>query len=84
MKTVSVLEAKTHLSALLEAVRRGEEVVITRRGQPVARLSPIAAPKVQREAGDLRARPGWENFVYDPAVFAPMTEDEMREEGWPV
>jgi len=36
MKTVSVLEARTHLSALLEAVRRGEEVVITRRGQPVA------------------------------------------------
>jgi prevent-host-death family protein len=84
MRTVSVLEAKTHLSALLEAVRRGEEVVITRRGQPVARLSPIAAPKVQREQGDLQTRPGWENFVYDPSIFAPMTEEEMRDEGWPV
>lgn len=84
MKTVSVLEAKTHLSALLEAVRQGEEVVITRRGQPVARLSAIAAPKVERTQGDLRGRPGWENFVYDPKVFAPMTEEEMRDEGWPV
>lgn len=84
MKTVSVLEAKTHLSALLEAVRQGEEVVITRRGTPVARLSAIAAPKVERQQGDLRGRPGWENFVYDPSIFAPMTEDEMRDEGWPV
>lgn len=84
MKTVSVLEAKTHLSALLEAVRQGEEVVITRRGEPVARLSPVAPARVEREPGDLRKRPGWENFVYDPSIFAPMTEEEMREEGWPV
>ena len=84
MKTVSVLEAKTHLSALLEAVRRGEEVVITRRGQPVARLSPIAAPKVQREPGSWRKWPGWENYVYDPSVFAPMTEEELKAEGWDV
>ncbi|MFT4241841.1 MAG: type II toxin-antitoxin system prevent-host-death family antitoxin [Acidovorax sp.] len=38
MQTVSVAEAKAHLSALLDAVLEGEEVVITRRGQPVARL----------------------------------------------
>ncbi len=84
MKTVSVLEAKTHLSALLEAVRRGEEVVITRRGEPVARLCAVAPARVAREPGDLRKRPGWENFVYDPSVFAPMTEEEMAAEGWPV
>jgi hypothetical protein len=28
--------------------------------------------------------PGWENFVYDPAIFAPMTDEELREEGWPI
>ena len=31
-------EAKAGLSALLDAVEAGEEVVITRRGQPVARV----------------------------------------------
>lgn len=56
MREVGVLEAKTHLSALLDAVERdGEEVVITRHGRPVARLSgvgsaPIAA--VRRISGE--------------------------------
>ena len=36
--TVGAFEAKTHLSALLDRVAGGEEVVITRRGKPVARL----------------------------------------------
>ena len=40
MREVGVLEAKTNLSALLDAVERGgEEIVITRHGKPVARLS---------------------------------------------
>ncbi len=38
MPTVGAFEAKTKLSELLDAVERGEEIVITRRGQPVARL----------------------------------------------
>ena len=38
MKTVGLAEAKAHLSALLDAVEAGDEVVITRRGQVVARL----------------------------------------------
>ncbi|HET6875421.1 MAG TPA: type II toxin-antitoxin system prevent-host-death family antitoxin [Acidimicrobiales bacterium] len=37
-KFVGVHEAKTHLSGLLEDVASGEEVVITRRGEAVARL----------------------------------------------
>lgn len=38
MITVGAFEAKTHLSALLDRVAGGEEVVITRHGRPVARL----------------------------------------------
>jgi len=41
--SVGAFDAKTHLSALLDRVERGEEVVITRRGKPVARLVPVAA-----------------------------------------
>jgi len=40
MKSVGLAEAKAHLSALLDAVEAGDEVVITRRGQAVARLIP--------------------------------------------
>lgn len=41
MREVGVLEAKTHLSALLDAVERdGETVTITRHGRVVAKLSP--------------------------------------------
>lgn len=38
MKTMGSFEAKTHFSALLEQVAQGEEFLITRHGQPVARL----------------------------------------------
>ncbi len=38
--TVGIFEAKTKLSALVERVERGEELVITRRGKPVAKLVP--------------------------------------------
>jgi antitoxin (DNA-binding transcriptional repressor) of toxin-antitoxin stability system len=38
MRSVGLAEAKAQLSALLDAVEMGDEVVITRRGQPVARL----------------------------------------------
>ena len=37
-------ESKAHLSALVEKASRGEEVVITVRGKPKARLCPIATP----------------------------------------
>jgi prevent-host-death family protein len=41
MREVGAFEAKTHLSELLVAVEAGEEVLITRRGKPVARLVPM-------------------------------------------
>lgn len=40
MPEIGAFEAKTHLSELLDRVERGEELVITRRGRPVARLVP--------------------------------------------
>ena len=44
MKEVGVLEAKTHFSALLERVANGETIEITRRGRPIALLTPPARP----------------------------------------
>ena len=39
--TVSSYEAKTHLPRLIRAVERGETVIITRHGKPVAKLAPV-------------------------------------------
>ncbi len=44
MVEVGVHEAKTKLSKLLALVEAGEDVVITRGGQPVAKLVPIQRP----------------------------------------
>ena len=40
MKTVGSYEAKTHLPQLLERVRKGERIVITRHGTAIAVLQP--------------------------------------------
>ena len=49
MRTVSAREANQGFSKLLQAVVEGEEVVITRRGKPVARLAPIEAATADAE-----------------------------------
>jgi prevent-host-death family protein len=41
LPTVNIYEAKTHFSDLIDQVAKGEEIVISRRGKPVARLAPI-------------------------------------------
>ena len=40
MRTLSLAEAKTHLSSVLDQVQAGEEIIITRRGKRVARVVP--------------------------------------------
>jgi prevent-host-death family protein len=42
MRKVGTCEAKTHFSALVDAAERGEAIVITRNGKPVAQLGPLA------------------------------------------
>ena len=70
MIEVGAFEAKTHLSSLLEQVSRGEEVLIRRRGKPVAKLVPVGQAerrKVQsviaawrtRRAGMTLGGAGW-------------------------
>ncbi len=49
MKTIGAFEAKNTLGSLLDLVEKGEEVVITRHGKPVARLV-AATPAIDRAA----------------------------------
>ncbi len=53
MPTLNILEAKTHLSRLVEQVETGAEaeIVIARNGRPAARLVPLAARTTQRRIG---------------------------------
>jgi prevent-host-death family protein len=49
---VGVSEAKTHLSRLLGRVEAGDEVVIARRGRPVARLTAVETDRIPRFGTD--------------------------------
>jgi prevent-host-death family protein len=54
MELVNVHQAKTHLSRLLDRVAQGEEIVIAKNGQPVARLVPY--PVEPRRPGRLKGK----------------------------
>lgn len=45
MQIVNIHKAKPNLSRLLEAVERGEEVIIARAGQPIATLTAYKPPR---------------------------------------
>lgn len=71
MKTFNVHEAKTHFSRLLRRVAGGEEIVIARDGEPVARLVPY--PGRTREPGRFRSR-----IVIAEDFDAPLPADQAR------
>jgi prevent-host-death family protein len=51
MTSVNVHEAKTNLSKLLRRVAAGEEIIISNRGVPVARLTPVPQNRGRRQLG---------------------------------
>jgi prevent-host-death family protein len=51
MRTVNMHEAKTQFSKLIARVEAGEEIVIARDGQPVARVVAFRPPTAKRIAG---------------------------------
>jgi antitoxin (DNA-binding transcriptional repressor) of toxin-antitoxin stability system len=72
VKQVKVQYAKTHLSALIAAVERGEEFVIARGDHPVARLGPIAS----RPTRDL----GFVPYQVPEEFLEALPDDEL--EAW--
>lgn len=56
MITIGIFEAKNRLSELIDRAARGEEIVITRRGEQVARLLPPQTPDAARSARTLAER----------------------------
>ena len=45
MSAINLAEAKAHLSELVSKAENGEETIIMRRGEAVAKLVPVATPK---------------------------------------
>lgn len=56
MTAINMLEAKTNLSRLVDAIERGaeREIVIARNGKPAARLVPMADSPVEQRIGVAR------------------------------
>jgi prevent-host-death family protein len=70
---VTVHEAKTHLSRLLERVENGEEVVIARGRKPVARLVPVGrGTRGGRRFGALEGQVSVGREFFDPLPEAEL------------
>ena len=73
MRTAGVREARQNLSALLDEVRKGREILITERGRPVARLVPV-----DRSGG--RGVPNLTAFRRDMPALDPPLSQTVEEE----
>ena len=75
MPTVTIHEAKTNLSRLIEKACRGEEIVIARGSEPVVRLVALKDSKGRRKPGSLRGK-----IKIGPEFFEPLPPGEL--ENW--
>jgi prevent-host-death family protein len=78
MKEVGAFEAKNTLSALLDLVEAGEEVIITRHGKPVARLAPPRGAFDRKEA---RAAAAAIRGMSEGATLGGLTIKDLIDEG---
>jgi prevent-host-death family protein len=72
MKVVTIHAAKTNLSRLIEEVTAGEEVIIARGKDPVARLVPVKPQKKGRVFGAMRGR-----AKVGRRFFEPLPDEEI-------
>jgi len=78
---VSLYNAKTHLSALVERAAGGEEIVITKKGEPKARLSPVVNQGVREWGKNVMGLAGVDLSFLDPdpeitALFEGSDDDD--------
>ena len=73
MKQVNIHEAKTQFSRLIAAVEQGEEIVIARYGQPIARIVAIRSSVAPRKPGSAKGK-----FTVPPAFFEPLPNELLE------
>ena len=71
MSTVTIHQAKTNLSRLIQKASEGEEVIIARGSKPVARLVPVGEVKGKRQPGSLKGK-----LRVGPEFFDPLPKSE--------
>ena len=72
METVTIHTAKTTLSQLLARVEAGEEIILARGKEPIAKLVPFRPAPVKRRYGALRGI-----ISIGPEFFEPLPEQEL-------
>jgi prevent-host-death family protein len=72
MESVTIHTAKTTLSQLLARVEAGEEIVLARGKEPVAKLVPFRPAPTKRRFGALS-----DVITIGPEFFEPLTEQEL-------
>lgn len=72
-ETVNIDYAKIHFSRLLDKAHDGEEIILSKAGQPYARLMPLATQPGQRQPGRLK-RPGAQ---VDASFFDALPDAEL-------
>jgi prevent-host-death family protein len=71
METINIHQAKTNLSRLLSRVENGEEIIISNRGVPIAKLVPFRTNSDRRSSlGQDRGR-----FVVPDDFNAPLPKE---------
>jgi prevent-host-death family protein len=76
VKTHTIHETKTNLSKLIQKAREGEEVIIAKGKEPVAKIVPIRIADRPRKPGRFKGKISW-----TPDAFDPMTDEELRDWG---
>lgn len=56
MEAVNIYDAKTHLSQLVNKAASGEDVVVSRNGKPLVRITRLEAPKRRIKFGLLKGK----------------------------
>ena len=77
MATVGAFEAKTKFSALLDRAERGEQIFITRRGKPVARLAGIDSDAARRATHAIEQL----RKLREGTTLGGLSWKELRDEG---
>ncbi len=70
----NIHDAKTNLSRIIERVEHGEEIIISRAGNPVAKVIPLTGKVERRGRGSLRGQlqlaPDWDADVVNESIAA--------------
>ena len=72
MQSVNIYEAKTHLSQLVDRAAAGEDVIVSRNGKPLVRITRLQSPRRRVKFGVLKGK-----LKVPPEFDAPLPDDVL-------